>query len=178
MAKFITIGYGDESDYLKTSADIKEVAHAHDEWLVERGAVVVFAGSPTQVSVLTRTAEHAPMKVLYRKLRPIAGFALIEQNADEAVELVSKTPCAVAYGVVEGVAADRPFRRVTFAKMAVSYRRLARVIRRASTGLRLIHPVQPQPRATASWSSPSETDRPRTAHRGYPPPLLAGRGSL
>jgi hypothetical protein len=33
---------------------------------------------------------------------PIAGFALIDAaDADEAVKLVSGTPCAVAYGVVE-----------------------------------------------------------------------------
>jgi hypothetical protein len=33
---------------------------------------------------------------------PIAGFAVIEAvTLEEAVSLVSKTPCAVAHGVVE-----------------------------------------------------------------------------
>jgi hypothetical protein len=33
---------------------------------------------------------------------PIAGFAIIEaDDIDEAVRLVSATPCAVAHGVVE-----------------------------------------------------------------------------
>jgi hypothetical protein len=33
---------------------------------------------------------------------PIAGFAVIEAtDLHEAIDLVSKTPCAVAYGVVE-----------------------------------------------------------------------------
>ena len=33
---------------------------------------------------------------------PVAGFALIEAGSlEEAVELESTTPCAVAYGVVE-----------------------------------------------------------------------------
>ena len=33
---------------------------------------------------------------------PLAGFAIIEAaNVDEAIELVSRTPCAVAHGVVE-----------------------------------------------------------------------------
>ena len=33
---------------------------------------------------------------------PIAGFALIEADGiEEAVDLVAKTPCAIAYGVVE-----------------------------------------------------------------------------
>jgi hypothetical protein len=33
---------------------------------------------------------------------PVAGFALIEAaNLDEAAEIASRTPCAVAHGVVE-----------------------------------------------------------------------------
>jgi hypothetical protein len=33
---------------------------------------------------------------------PIAGFALIEAvDLEEAVQLVAKTPCAIAFGVVE-----------------------------------------------------------------------------
>jgi hypothetical protein len=33
---------------------------------------------------------------------PVAGFALIEAtNIEEAIDMVSKTPCAVAYGIVE-----------------------------------------------------------------------------
>ena len=33
---------------------------------------------------------------------PVAGFAVIEAaTLDEAVEIVSRTPCAVAHGVVE-----------------------------------------------------------------------------
>ena len=33
---------------------------------------------------------------------PVAGFMVVEAaNADEAVQLVAGTPCAVAFGVVE-----------------------------------------------------------------------------
>jgi hypothetical protein len=33
---------------------------------------------------------------------PVAGFGVIEaSNLDEAVELASKSPCAVTFGVVE-----------------------------------------------------------------------------
>ena len=33
---------------------------------------------------------------------PIAGFAIIEADSlEQAIELVSQTPCAVAHGVVE-----------------------------------------------------------------------------
>jgi hypothetical protein len=49
VAQFITIGYGDESGYTRTGADLKDAAHAHDAWLVERGAIVGMAGTPIQV---------------------------------------------------------------------------------------------------------------------------------
>jgi len=102
MAKFITIGYGDESGYENASADIREAAHTHDGWLVERGAVVGIAGTPIQVRNHANTGVRTDEGAYLKSDLPIAGFALIEaDNADEAVELVSKTPCAVAYGVVE-----------------------------------------------------------------------------
>jgi hypothetical protein len=102
VAKFITIGYGDESGYDRTRADVKDAAHAHDTWLVNRGAIGGIAGTPIQVrnheNGGTRTQAGAYMK----SDLPIAGFALIEaNNAEEAVQLVAKTPCAIAYGVVE-----------------------------------------------------------------------------
>ena len=60
------------------------------------------AGEPVQVrnhdGAGVRTTEGAFM----RSDLPIAGFAVIEaESADEAVESVSATPCAVAHGVVE-----------------------------------------------------------------------------
>jgi hypothetical protein len=37
-----------------------------------------------------------------RSALPIAGFAVLEaENLDAAIERVSRTPCAVAHGVVE-----------------------------------------------------------------------------
>jgi hypothetical protein len=37
-----------------------------------------------------------------RSALPVAGFAIIEApSMTEAVEMVSRTPCAVAHGVVE-----------------------------------------------------------------------------
>ena len=40
---------------------------------------------------------------------PIAGFAIIEASSiEEAVGLVSKTPCAVAHGVVEVWPLEKP----------------------------------------------------------------------
>jgi hypothetical protein len=102
MAKFITIGYGDESGYERTSPDLRVVAHAHDDSLVARGAIVGIAGAPVQVrNHGNRGTETEDGPYLNSDL-PIAGFALIDADSpEEAVDLVAKTPCAIAYGVVE-----------------------------------------------------------------------------
>ena len=60
------------------------------------------AGQPVQV----RNPDGAGMDVsegpFLRSDLPIAGFMVIEAaDLKEAVSLVSKTPCAVAHGVVE-----------------------------------------------------------------------------
>ena len=102
VAKFITIGYGDRSGYERTRAEVRDAAHAHDAWLLERGAVMAIAGTAIQV----RNHDDGGVKTeegpYMRSDLPVAGFALIEaDSSEEAVELVSHTPCAVAYGVVE-----------------------------------------------------------------------------
>ncbi len=102
MPKFITIGYGERAGYERTPADVRNAAHAHDAQLQRRGILMGIAGSPVQVrnaeSVKVETTEGAFMS----SPLPIAGFAVIEANdLAEAVEIVSKAPCAVAHGVVE-----------------------------------------------------------------------------
>ena len=102
MAKFITIGYGDEAGYARTSPDLRDFAHAHDAWLVERGAIVGIAGSPVQVRNHDGKGTQSEDGPYLKSDLPIAGFALIEADSpEEAVDLVAKTPCAIAYGVVE-----------------------------------------------------------------------------
>lgn len=102
MAKFITIGYGDQQGYECTDANIRDAAHAHDAMLRESGNLMGVAGIPVQVrnpdakGVETRTGPFMSSSL------PVAGFAIIEASTlAEAVEKVSKTPCAVAHGVVE-----------------------------------------------------------------------------
>jgi hypothetical protein len=102
MATFITIGYGDESGYERTSPDVRAAAHAHDAWLVARGARVAIAGPPIQVRNHGGSGTRTQDGPYLTSDLPIAGFALIEAGSpEEAVDLVAKTPCAVAYGVVE-----------------------------------------------------------------------------
>src|SRR5262245_31361778 len=102
MAKFVTIGYGDKAGYDRTEPTVRDAAHRHDARLRAAGALLGIAGQPVQVrnpddrGVQTRKAAYL------RSELPVAGFALIDAaDLDEAIALASKTPCAVAHGVVE-----------------------------------------------------------------------------
>ena len=102
MPKFITIGYGDQEGYDRTSKLVRDAAHAQDEKLSSDGALMGVAGNPTQVrnhearGVITESGPYMTSNL------PIAGFAVIEApSMEEAIKMVSNVPCAVAYGVVE-----------------------------------------------------------------------------
>jgi hypothetical protein len=102
MAKFITIGYGDEAGYNGTSAEVTRAAHAHDDTLRAAGALMGIAGHPVRVRNPDGAGVTAEPGPYMRSALPIAGFAVLEaEDIDEAIELVSRTPCAVAHGVVE-----------------------------------------------------------------------------
>ena len=102
MPKFVTIGYGDQAGYDRTTQAVRDAAHEQDAKLRSQGAVMGIAGKPVQV----RNPEAAQLKTLsgpfMSSALPIAGFAVIEAaDMAEAVEKVSRVPCAVAHGVVE-----------------------------------------------------------------------------
>ncbi len=102
MARFITIGYGDQAGYEQTDNAVRDAAHAHDAQLRERGVDMGMAGSPVQVrnhdAAGVRTQDGSFMSAAL----PVAGFAIIEAaTLDDAIDIVSQTPCAVAHGVVE-----------------------------------------------------------------------------
>jgi hypothetical protein len=102
MPIFITIGYGEEAGYHRLSEDRKEAAHARDDELRASGALVGRAKNPVQV----RNPDGAGVRIesgpFLRSALPIAGFAVIDaEDIDAAIERVSRTPCAVAHGVVE-----------------------------------------------------------------------------
>ena len=102
MAKFITIGYGDEAGYQQTDPSVREAAHAHDARLVADGALAGMAGTPIQVRNHDDAGVQSAKGPFMRADLPIAGFGVVEAaNVAEAIALVSKTPCAVAQGVVE-----------------------------------------------------------------------------
>ena len=102
MPNFIAIGYGDREGYNRTTKAVRDAAHAHDEMLRRSGALMGIAGLPVQVrnheTVHVETEERPYM---ISEL-PVAGFTVIEApTMAEAIKMVSQTPCAVAYGVVE-----------------------------------------------------------------------------
>ena len=102
MAKFITIGYGDTAGYESTAEAVRSAAHEHDARLVASGAVMGIAGCAGPGPQPRRCRHHDGAGPYLRSDLPIAGFALIEaDDLQQAIELVSATPCAVAQGVVE-----------------------------------------------------------------------------
>jgi hypothetical protein len=102
MAKFVTIGYGDQAGYDRTEPALRAAAHEHDTKLEAGGALVGVAGQPVQVRNPDDSGVQTLEAAYMRSELPIAGFAVIDaSDVDEAIALVSKTPCAVAHGIVE-----------------------------------------------------------------------------
>jgi hypothetical protein len=102
MPKFVTVGYGDEAGYKRTAPQVRDAAHAHDAELMRDGAVMGIAGPPVLVRNPDDTGVTTEQAAFMCSPLPIAGFAVFEAaNLDEAIRMVSKSPCAVAHGVVE-----------------------------------------------------------------------------
>lgn len=102
MAKFVTIGYGDQAGYDRTDPGVRDAAHEHDARLLGQGAEMGIAGPPVQVRNHDAAGVATQAGPFLRAELPVAGFAIIEAaTMAEAVELASRTPCAVAHGVVE-----------------------------------------------------------------------------
>ena len=102
MPKYLTIGYGDRAGYDRISRAVREVAHKHDAFLVNQGAIVGIAGVPVSVRNPDSARVETTKGPYMSSSLPLAGFGLIEaKDLAEAIEMVSHTPCAVAHGVVE-----------------------------------------------------------------------------
>ena len=102
VPKFVTIGYGDQKGYDRTAGPVRDAAHEHDASLRRDGALMGVAGAPVQVRNPDASAVETRMGAYMSSSLPVAGFAVIEAaDIDEAVAIVSRTPCAVAQGVVE-----------------------------------------------------------------------------
>jgi hypothetical protein len=108
LPKFVTIGYGDSLGYDRTDPAIRDAAHAHDAQLRKGGALIGIAGKPVQVRNHDAADIETARGPFMSSSLPVAGFAVIDApNLDEAIKMVSQTPCAVAHGVVEVWPLDR-----------------------------------------------------------------------
>ncbi len=102
MPKFITIGYGEQHGYDRTSPSIRDAAHAQDSKLRSEGALMGIAGAPVQVRNPDAAGVETRNGPFMNSALPVAGFAVIEAaDLADAIEKVSRVPCAVAHGVVE-----------------------------------------------------------------------------
>lgn len=102
MPKFVTIGYGDQEGYDRTPEAVRDEAHAHDARLRKDGALMGIAGAPVQVRNPDAARVGTTNGPFMTSSLPVAGFAVIEAaDLAEAIDMVSRTPCAVAHGVVE-----------------------------------------------------------------------------
>jgi hypothetical protein len=102
MPKFVAIGYGDKHGYDRTPEAARDAAHQHDARLQSAGVLMGIAGSAVQV----RNPENAGLETtsgpFMSSSLPVAGFSIVEAaSLSEAIEMISKTPCAIAHGVVE-----------------------------------------------------------------------------
>lgn len=99
----MTIGYGDREGYDRTEPAVRDAAHEHDAGLRSEGTDMGVAATPVQVRNHYAVGVETQSGPFMRSSLPVAGFAVIEAaTMAEAVEIVSRTPCAVAHGVVEG----------------------------------------------------------------------------
>jgi hypothetical protein len=102
LPKFVTIGYGDREGYDRTAVAIRDAAHAHDAKLWKDGVLMGIAGTPVQVRNPNAAQVGTTNGSFMTSSLPLAGFAIVEAaNLAEALDIVSRTPRAVAHGVVE-----------------------------------------------------------------------------
>jgi hypothetical protein len=102
MPTFIAVGYGDRAGYDRTDAAVRNAAHTHDARLRDLGVLIGMAGAPVQVRNLDAQGVETRTGPFMSSSLPVAGFSILEAaTLEEAVEMVSQTPCAVARGVVE-----------------------------------------------------------------------------
>lgn len=102
MPKFVTIGYGDRAGYERTDPSVRDAAHKHDERLRADGTLMGVAGQAVQVRNHDAAGVSTKEGAFLSSELPVAGFAVSDAaDMEEALALVSKSPCAVAQGVVE-----------------------------------------------------------------------------
>jgi hypothetical protein len=100
--KFICLAYGAEQDWKALSKEEQAELLAHDEVLRKRGALMA-AVEPAVTTVRAWDGTSTVTTESFGRLgAPLAGFSIIDADSvEEAVRLVSQTPCARAKGAIE-----------------------------------------------------------------------------
>lgn len=99
--KFLCLAYGAEEDWIVLSKDEQDALLAQDAVLQERGDYIAIVGAPRTVRNPARTPQITDSPFAKSDVTMV-GFSIVEaRNIDEAIELVSGTPCAVAGGAIE-----------------------------------------------------------------------------
>lgn len=99
--KFLCLAYGKEADWLALPEDRREELLGQDEVLRQRGGFISIVGEPTSVRAWDGPVERSSHAYASSDA-PLVGFSIIDAvDLDEAVELVARTPCAVARGAID-----------------------------------------------------------------------------
>jgi hypothetical protein len=99
--KFLCLAYGDESGWKSLSKEKQDEVLAADERIRQRGNFMSIVLPSTVVRAWDGTPKTSPGPFAKGDV-PLAGFSIIEaHDLEEAVAMVSKTPCAVAKGAIE-----------------------------------------------------------------------------
>jgi hypothetical protein len=99
--RYLCLAYGDGKDFKLLSKSEQEKLFEQDALIRKRGGLMATVRPATTVhstkgKVVTQAGPFAVGKA------PLVGFSLIDaKDLDEVIDLVSKTPCAVAGGAVE-----------------------------------------------------------------------------
>jgi hypothetical protein len=92
--KFLCLAYGDERKWNALPRGTQEALRAQDDLLRSRGDLVAEVLAPTTVRFANGRAQTVDGPFGQTPL-PLAGFYVIEaRDIDEAIELLSQTPCA------------------------------------------------------------------------------------
>jgi hypothetical protein len=100
--KLLCLAYGAEEDWKALSKEEQAELLAHDEVLRKRGALMA-AVEPAVTTVRAWDGTSTVTTEPFGRLgAPLAGFSIIDADSvEEAVRLVSQTPCARAKGAIE-----------------------------------------------------------------------------
>jgi hypothetical protein len=99
--KYLCLAYGNGDDWNLLSPSDQEALLAQDELIRQRGDFVAQVGKSTIVRYVGDRVTTVKGSFTAPRA-PLVGFYLIEAGSlEEVVDLVSRTPCPRAKGVVE-----------------------------------------------------------------------------